>query len=219
MNLFRESKVYSGKKQLQIILIVFFIDILIVLFCNFLNTILFDQNNIPLNNSSLFLSRYGIYWGMLIIILIGPFIEELTFRLGFSFRKTDVIISIAFLLLYVSKLLIKKNNELLFIPIVIIAILLSFLLAKFTTQRFYSNMNENRIFYIISFSLLFAIIHIFSFNKIEIQWIVFYIIALLPIFIGGILLAFLRIKIGFFIAVLYHCLHNAFFIGFIFLCK
>ena len=166
-NLLGGFAVNSKKKQLKIILIVFFIDILIVFFCNFLNTILFNRNDIPVNNSSSFFMRYGICWGIIMIILIGPLIEEVTFRLGLSFRKKDVIISMMFLLLYISKLLIKDNYWL-FIPVVIAGILLLFLFAKFTTQKFYLNIKKNRGFYILISSVLFTIIHLFSYNKIEI---------------------------------------------------
>jgi hypothetical protein len=213
------TKINGGKKgKIQLFLVVSFVDILVTFLCGIIIIKLFDVNKLPVSPVSSLL-ECSVYKQIILIVLIGPFVEEMIFRKGLSFKKSDVIISMLFVIPFFLRKMIWGNYYLIVLTILSV-LFLCFYLMRFTTQSNYSNMKEKYGSLIITISLLaFTWLHFVDFNIIEVQWVPFYIIKLFPIFLGGILLTLIRLKVGFGAGVLYHCLHNAFFIGFIILSK
>ncbi|PIY09920.1 MAG: hypothetical protein COZ17_11505 [Flavobacteriaceae bacterium CG_4_10_14_3_um_filter_33_47] len=148
------------------------------------------------------------------IVLLGPILEELGFRLFLKPRKRVYIpISFAICSFYILGFLFRDLN---------IYYKLSLSIFSFGLTYFYSNNIKQIIedYYSCSFYLtafIFSFLHLKTFNSIsQIQW-VFFLIVILPYFFYAIAFSYVRIKSNTFLAILLHAAINgiAFFIKYI----
>lgn len=151
---------------------------------------------------------------LLIVALIGPMVEETLFRLWLVLNKTNLFISSTLIFWYVINrinhysIFSGKINERFFYNVVIalvIAATLFFVSTFFNLKNIFKN--NFRWFYWGS-SILFGLIHILNFSPINYSIIWFYPFFILPQLFLGFILGFLRIKSGFYWALLLHCLVN-----------
>ncbi|MGJ3236475.1 CPBP family glutamic-type intramembrane protease [Marivirga sp.] len=145
-----------------------------------------------------------------LVSIVGPFIEELAFRLWVCKKLKSIILGLSFLLsflvLIVTKIhkLIPIANEISFDLLFILIGILSFPILSYIFSFFKGNLNIKNLVFISS--TLFAIVHL---NIIGSQLnVVGYGVTLLPYFITGYVLCYARYYLGFWFGFLIHALNN-----------
>lgn len=156
-------------------------------------------------------------WGFVgFAVVLGPFLEEVTFRLAMRFQLRYIIIGTIALTLYIvqatSPLIEKSTSDGLFYLYSFAAIGLGtfiVLCLKYKT-RVASGwiIYFPFVFYALSFA--FAMIHIFNFEAFPLRVIVLAPIITLPQFILGLGMGYLRMRFGFWYGYLFHVLNNGF---------
>lgn len=142
------------------------------------------------------------------VAIIAPVFEELVFRLGLSFKKRHVNISISLFVFFVLSIIWDGYTERILYKLIIstlVFIALSFVSSEFwiSFKKKYDNIA------IIIITVSFGIIHLvnFSINPI---WLPLYIFLCIPQVIMGITFTYLRLNTSFLFAVLAHILVNSF---------
>lgn len=148
------------------------------------------------------------------MILFIPFIEEIVFRLPLQFKKINFIPLIVIGVLIVGFSLAIQLKLALFIAVPILVILtgwLFFLLYnKKTGKKWELVWSQNYRFVFYTFAIAFALLHLTNFPY-SIGLLLFAPIVVLPQFIGGLLMGFLRVKQGFIWGFFLHALYNTVF--------
>jgi membrane protease YdiL (CAAX protease family) len=151
---------------------------------------------------------------LIILTLLTPILEEIMFRLWLSFKKPHIILSLTVIF---SLLLNTFNNNdvstqkinVLFFENLFIAVLLGIIigyiiflkpLELFFTRNF-------KFFYWIS-CIGFGLIHISNYQPLQMNIFWIYPFLVLPQIISGFFFGYFRVKKGFFVALLFHCLVN-----------
>ncbi len=138
-------------------------------------------------------------------ILLAPLIEETLFRLIYVFNKRNlgiIILTSAGLIVFflfrdnISKLIVFGS----------IALISCFLLLFFRRSSDFFNSHFRFFFY--SIALVFTILHIFNFNGITGPMTFLFLLFVLPQFVLGIILGYIRVTYGFIYAVLFHAIVN-----------
>ncbi len=147
-----------------------------------------------------------------LMILIIPFIEELIFRLPLRFKKINFIsfFIIGIFIFGFSFAIHLGLPPFIAIPVpVLLTGFLFFLLYNKKTGKNWElvwNNHYRTVFY--TLTALFALFHLTNF-KFSISLLLFAPIVVLPQFIGGLLMGFLRVKQGFIWGFFLHALHNS----------
>lgn len=181
-----------------------FLGVLLILISKIILDISFPNNN----HSSILFKRYPtiVYFG--IVVFLGPFLEELIFRLFLNGKEFYLKISASLGLLaygssflYIETLFSINNLYLVAVSIIIILIPNHFLL-------FFSNFIKNRKKLIILFSaLLFSFAH---YKRMGLSLNQFYLfpIYLFSYFWSGLVFGYYRLRNGFFFALICHVVVN-----------
>jgi len=202
---YQEQSFNSNLKRFGLVL---FIDILLLIIVTILFYVLtfwgLDEIFKTNKNSELF-NEYSLTLISFLIIIIVPLIEELIFRFYLKYRAW--VINLIFPLIIMGLSFYLLSTIIAIITIVIFFVLLvvfnqkiTFYLKQFWDRKF------NIIFYISV--VLFAIMHVFNYN-ISVSVILLAPLLVLPQFIGGILIGYLRVKAGFIWGVALHMASNA----------
>ncbi len=154
----------------------------------------------------------------IIIVVVVPFIEELSFRLPIIFNRTHILISIIsyYIAIYITSQ--KGINRILnqdfssianmnFIIIIVVATAL-FIIISNKTIKIYLELfwNKNTYFLALILSFVFAYWHLeFPISLHNLPWIVS---ALVPYILHGLFFSYIRLKHGFFSAVFSHSTWN-----------
>lgn len=162
----------------------------------------------PINQNNLLLN-------FAIAVFVAPVVEELMFRLPLLPNKKYCLISICFIFFGVIRAYISETNNhekfIYFLSWLIVILLYYYLSETFQFEKSY----YVGVFSIIS-SIFFAYAHIYNFKLNSNENVV---LTLLPIFILGILLSYVRIKAGIGWSIFTHCLINFFPMGLAILLK
>ncbi len=152
-------------------------------------------------------------YSLILLILIGPIIEETVFRLWLSLKKIPIIISLIAILWVV---VTKYNNISIYSTVnktsfynLFIAAILGFIVFNILNISFIKKIliKNYKLIYWCS-CVGFGLIHLSNFAPINLNIIWAYPFFILPQLIFGFVLAYVRIKNGFFWALLLHCLIN-----------
>jgi hypothetical protein len=176
------------------------------------------------------LSRYGIeikskdlnfgIYTIFIIALLGPFLEELIFRLPLSFRKRDVNIWLftllglaVFYIVSLYKGIDPSRNETTFIKyIFLIAGAGIVYLFNTITEESFEKMKKMFGKHILWGSIIiFTLGHLSSIANFDIRLLPIYLFNLFPIFFLAIILSFCRLQFGFFYSFAFHTAWNLLF--------
>lgn len=156
-------------------------------------------------------------WGFIgFAVLLGPLLEEITFRLAMRFQLRYILIGAIALTLYIvqatSSLIEKFASDGLYYLYSFAAIGLVTFIAM--CIKYKKSMASGwvtyfpLIFYVLSFA--FAMIHIFNFEEFPLRVILLAPIITLPQFILGLGMGYLRMRFGFWYGCLFHVLNNSF---------
>ncbi|WP_460637705.1 CPBP family glutamic-type intramembrane protease [Larkinella harenae] len=177
-----------------------FIDLILVKFFGFSSIL---KSRIKSNYT---IEYYGIYYGVFIMCIGGPFIEEVCFRLLLSLSKIHVGTSLAVLFYYFSGptwtldsysyLIIR-----LFIYIVIFSICYNFWNIYWVSKLFKYKL-------LIISAILFGLIHVMNFYPLQYSVLYLYPFYVIPQMSVGVMLGVLRVKFGFIWGVIFHIIVN-----------
>jgi hypothetical protein len=158
----------------------------------------------PLKNSTV---HYPIY----LVVLLGPFFEEILFRLGLVINKQNISVFLGVLVFElvggsISTFSITNSTSIYFALIGLASMLLSFF---YLPKKILIYLNSYRS-YLISLSILFfGLLHISNASEFHWQLTLFYPFFVIPQIIMGYFITNLRIKYGFFWGLGLHIVINA----------
>lgn len=163
--------------------------------------------NMPENIDMLKINEFTLLKRILIIIILSPVLEELAFRIGLKFSKSNFIIMLMGMTFFISRSFFKWEwlNSIMLITLV--GILLYVVIKEksiSTLTNFWLN-NPKLIFY--SLLISFSYMHLKNYN-ISYELLLFSPIILLPNILGGIIYSYVRLSLGTFLSILLHCLNN-----------
>lgn len=151
----------------------------------------------------------GLLFVAFFTILFGPFIEEMAFRLGLSFKKIPIALSVFALVYIYSSLLIGGG----YFQHVLLKLLIAGLTACavfFVPQRFWNKYTEkSKNMVIVLFTLLFACTHMVNYQIVG-YLLPLYFLMCLPQLVMGITIVYFRRNMGFFYGLGFHMLMNSF---------
>ena len=149
---------------------------------------------------------------LLLAVIIAPLTEEIVFRLPLRFSRQNILISIVFMLIPVSGLMVQGRNhqQIVFwglwglIGAVLYGVWSRILcqINRRTGERWFA---RHLSWLVYGSSIVFGLLHLMNFPRSA--WIAAPVLVL-PQFTLGLLLAYVRIKFGFQWSVLTHGLHN-----------
>ncbi len=152
-----------------------------------------------------------LYFSIFIGCLLAPFYEEIIFRLLFIFNKQNVIITITTSLI-TALFFYFRSNYIYFITFTIIGFALIILVRTYSLEKIvlYTK-NKFKVVFWIS-SLFFGILHTANYSgNITIIILFSFFLSISQIFLG-LILGYIRINYGFFIAVFFHMVINSIFL-------
>jgi hypothetical protein len=156
-------------------------------------------------------SRYGDY-AIFYVVLIGPFLEELLFRLPLSLKKIGIGVSFALIYyrLSVNHILIgSEHNNVYWYVKLGIALCILFLTVRFLPGSWLTTIKENYLQLCLYFSsAAFALVHITNFAPYNSDLMLLYPVFVLPQFLMGMFIGYARLKYGFLYGVALHGLIN-----------
>lgn len=156
--------------------------------------------------------KIGLTSFAILIVFIGPILEEFSFRYGQTLKKQHVLLSLSIFVF----LLFKDYENLFLAPIkvlipIIFGLFIYLILDKTINKSFFQFVNNHyKKIYILITNILFAIIHLHNFSPLELINIPYYISYLLPIFFIAMVLTFIRLNLGITYSILAHILWNSF---------
>ena len=146
---------------------------------------------------------------LLTAVIIGPFFEEVIFRLGLVKYRINFYISFAFFFLYLimPKFILTPNinKETILLALSVLFNIIILLYNGRIIDRIYAK--HSRLLYILSV-LLFGLIHISNFTNANYLLYLLTPILILPQILLGFGLGFVRMKYGFIWSCILHSLHN-----------
>lgn len=157
-----------------------------------------------------FFDNIGV-WGFVgFVVILGPLLEEITFRSALRFRVSYLLISFILITVYVLSIIMRENESLV-LGFGIVAVLLFAALVYALSQKpieskaFYTRYYPY-VFYFIA--ILFGYIHIGNFEEFSLKLLLLSPLIVLPQFILGVSLGYIRVRFGFWYAVFFHVLNN-----------
>jgi hypothetical protein len=183
----------------------------LTIFCSRLYVVLgFDLISV-LNTSTDLSKAYGLTWYILFCTFIGPFREEIMFRLCLSFKKQHLAISLAFICIWLPVVFIKiKYISIFFFILITLGIFVYFMVMRYTTTDFWDKIKEKYTKHIVWFLILvFTFLHLNNYHLLGWQYFVAYILILSQTFFLAITTTYFRINLGFAYCLLFHIAYNA----------
>jgi hypothetical protein len=214
---FRSSKETiktRGNKIIDLIILLLFDLGLVITFTFFVTDFLVysgmllrPQNRIPIADQS-------DYTLILTAVILSPLMEEILFRSWLIYNRIGIAASTMILFVYGiypsishQKLFVDMRNTSISLFIGFIIFLVTFFALKNTEVKFVKQWNKHtkKIFFISA--LLFGYSHIFNY-KITPNLLLFSSIILLPFIVTGLILGYIRLKMGFLWGLFYHVASN-----------
>jgi hypothetical protein len=201
-------------KELFVVYLKMMVILMLVSFLiNFFNLIIYEITKFSFFNAIKELQRANFKrLPIFFVLFLGPFLEEVIFRLPLKLKKINVILSLSVMSFYfIGDRMVDLNmysfySWIKIVPVVFVVIFTYFFIKKSLLEL----INEK--YYKIFFGLItifFGLIHIVNFYKIVPSNLVCFVpIFVLPQMALSFFLAYIRLKNGFMWGVFLHCLYN-----------
>ena len=162
----------------------------------------------PLDSEKNEIRKKGILYVLFLVVFFGPFIEELSFRLGVSFKRMHVAISAGAITYVISSLLSgSKYFEGIHYKL-ILAIVVGLLLYRIG-QTTLDNIQQRYGRMIIWIMILsFGFLHVLNYDIEGTSILPMYFVMCLPQVLMGIIFVYFRLNLGFLYSLGFHCLLN-----------
>lgn len=146
------------------------------------------------------------------VVIFGPIVEEIIFRLPINLNKSNLLISISFLLglIFTVNSIIFKTSDLIYLNYFqfLIITIISFSILKISFRNLKDELNISTTFLFYFLSLSFSILHLLNFQTLVLENYLIYLIYIFYIFIESCAFGYLRCNYGFFSGLLLHILKN-----------
>lgn len=188
-----------------IILIVVVLSIIFILNLFGVNT---EPLKYPLTAEKAEMIEKGIFYALFLVVFFAPFIEELCFRLGLSFNRKHVAISVGAIAYFLSSQLSGSGyfDYILYkLTFAIIAGLLMYRVKQATLDNVRQKYGKGIIWVSI---LLFGFLHITNYDVQATYLLPLYFVMCLPQVLMGIVFVYFRLNLGFIYALGLHCMLN-----------
>lgn len=150
-----------------------------------------------------------LIYSLATVAIIAPLIEETLFRLGLSFKKWQVALSLAFIPIFIGWSDVKTLTWISGSLYILSAVLVYFAVNRFTSQEFWSRLKENRMVASMWItSIAFGLVHLHAFNFISLEMLPYCLCMILSPFFMGCACAYLRVNLGFWWGVGMHIFNN-----------
>lgn len=162
----------------------------------------------PLEAEMAEMKRRGIFYALFLVVFFGPFIEELSFRLGVSFNRKHVAISAGGMAYLLSSQFSGSGYFDYIYYKLAIAILVGLLLYRMnqaTLDKIQEKYGKGIIWVTI---LFFGFLHVTNYAIEATYFLPLYFVMCLPQVLMGIVFVYFRLNLGFVYALGFHCLLN-----------
>ena len=153
------------------------------------------------------LRNYSPTLKILMIVIIAPIIEELTYRIGLIYSKQNLTITVIGISYFILKNTFELKRFLCMIIACALAIVLYFGLKKINDDllsKFWKN-NRRKILY--GFLLIFGLPHLVNY-ELTTKLLIFSPIVILPHIVAGFIYSYARLSSGIILAICIHSLNN-----------
>ncbi len=169
----------------------------------------FSVSNFISNKSKELRNNYPFWF----VIFLGPFFEEIIFRLPLKISKRNTVFALIFLSIYFIGDKLSNIDIYSFYTWLKFLAIVGFSFIYFFKGSLIEKLNEliNKYHakFIILSSLLFGLVHVFNFTEgLPKQLLVFIPFYVMPLITLGFVLSYQRMKNGFLFALIIHCLYN-----------
>lgn len=159
---------------------------------------------------------YGFAFFFLFAVVVGPFFEEVIFRLPMRFKSNYIIIGFVFLLSYSLFLVNDILGDISDATATTIGGILLVILATgiYVIIRYQKQIaigwRQKFPYVFYGYSILFGFVHIFNFEEVTLQLLLLSPLITLPQLFLGFGMGYVRIRYGFWYGYLFHTLNNGF---------
>ena len=138
-------------------------------------------------------------------VLLAPIIEEIFFRLIYVFNKRNLIILLSASVFFGTYFIVDENllKSIIFCVVIISTIVL---LINFNRSRTSFYKHFGLFFYFIAG--LFAMIHLGNFIGLSFNILIIGLLMVIPQFLAGIILGYIRVRFGLIYAIIFHSIIN-----------
>lgn len=151
----------------------------------------------------------ALVYGLVVMGFIAPFVEEMVFRLGLSFKKWQVALGLAFIPVFVAWYDIKDISVLKGVICALSAGAVYYLVFRFTTQEFWSKIKARSLVSATWItSIAFGLIHLLAFSYYSWEMLPYMFCTILIPFFAGCACAYLRVNLGFRWGLAMHIFNN-----------
>lgn len=211
-----EDKGRLSKRKIIIKGVVFYVKSLFVLIGIVLSLIVIlnlfnvDTTSLkyPLDSEKSELREKGILYMLFLVVFFGPLIEELSFRLGLSFQRKHVAISVAAMAYMLSSVL-SGSGHFQDVPYKLVLAIVIGLLLYGIGQKTFDNIQQKHGKTILWIMILsFGFIHVLNYEIETLALLPMYFVMCLPQVLMGIVFTYFRLNLGFIYCLGFHCLLN-----------
>lgn len=146
-----------------------------------------------------------------LVVFLGPFVEELLFRLALRLGKLNVAVFLGIFIYFIFGGPISKFDiyNIYYLYLILISLTVSVISYFYLSIKNIIFLEQKKCWLIIFSIVLFGLIHIYNIKILHWQLILFYPFFVLPQMIMGYFITILRLKYGFFWGLSLHVLINA----------
>lgn len=148
-----------------------------------------------------------------LVIIIGPFMEETAFRLWLSMKKKHIAISLSFFLYYILGYMFKntfQNQMITAMTCALLSLIVAVMFYYIVSEKILLYIKHNYTIYpflVLCGCIIFSLSHLTNY-VISSNVLLFGLISCLPQLMGAISMSYLRINLGFIYGLIFHCLIN-----------
>lgn len=148
-----------------------------------------------------------------LVIIIGPFMEETAFRLWLSMKKKHIAISLSFFLYYILGYMFKntyQNQMITAMTCALLSLIVAVMFYYIVSEKILLSIKHNYTIYpflVLCGCIFFSLFHLTNY-VISSNVLLFGLISCLPQLMGAISMSYLRINLGFIYGLIFHCIIN-----------
>lgn len=151
----------------------------------------------------------SLIWKLTLLALLAPFIEEVVFRLGLSFKKFQVAIAIAAIPFFVWWSRFAVWPWWVGVIAIVLSIIIYFCVMRYSDQNLWTSLRERNIITAMWVtSIAFGLVHLVAFTVLDAFLLPYALCVILTPFFAGCSFAYLRVNLGFGWGLAMHIFNN-----------
>lgn len=154
-------------------------------------------------------SVFSVGYGILMVLVIAPVLEECIFRLGLSFKKWQIAIAAAAIPVYILFQRLRTMSMFDGILYVAIAIILFCLVYSLPTQKWFNHLKKKFFKSAVWItSIAFGLLHLIAFSYFSLELLPYMLCVIAIPFFAGCAITYYRVNLGFWWGVALHIFNN-----------